>query len=410
MFAGRAIAKVVEACKKYFPALAFLIICFPFVIMQNWDALVRISLEKTFGDLRLLTSNSECYLDGITQVSNLNCDPWGRDFNYPKIWLKLATFFQVKESHTEFIGVILILLLFFTFVLLIFLMQSKSMRTSLSEKFRIVMSTVIFCSPPSFFLAERGNIETIVFLLLLLIAFLPLRFFYFSVMIWILASNLKIYPLVSAAFMFLSPGKFRRALWCLGLGLFIFGFCTARQLSHLSKTSDYFPFDSYGSQIFSRMLCYPQTNSGLLCNPASQVFLGIATLAFVWAAIQLTTSREYSRVQGIFREVLLNSPNSRKIMITFGSTFLFTYLIGTNWDYRLILLYPITLLALNSDASAKEIKMVLMILIAPLYLSYNEWVPLQILGDLILIPLFFLILSLLISIYKESIRIAKVRN
>ena len=404
------IVKAVAASKKFFPALAFLTVSFPFVIMQNWDALVRISLEETFGDLRLLTTNSECYLDGITQVSNLNCDPWGRDFNYPRVWLELATFFQVKESHTEIIGVILILLLFLTFMSLIFLMRPKSMSTDISENFRIVIGTVVFCSPPSFFLAERGNIETIVFLLLLLIAFLPPRFFYFSVVIWILASNLKIYPLVSATYMFLYPGKSRRALWCLGLGLFIFGFWTARQLSHISKTSDYFPFDSYGSQIFSRMLCYPQTNSGVLCNPPSQAFLGFATLAFVWVAIQLTTRRHYIRVQGIFREVLLKSPNSRQILVTFGSTFLFTYLIGTNWDYRLILLYPITLLALNSEASTKEIKMVLMILITPLYLTYNEWVPLQILGDVILIPLFFLISSVLISIFKESIRIAKLKN
>jgi hypothetical protein len=205
------------------------------------------------------------------------------------------------------------------------------------------------------------------------------------------------------------PSRFRRSLVSLGFGFAAFSYFTAGQLTGISKASDYFPFDSFGSQVFSRMLCYPQKNSGLLCNSNIQILLGLITLLAVWMLLQFFLKNQFERVQEKFHKVLQGSPKTDKVILVFGSTFLFTFLIGTNWDYRLILVYPIALIALSSRADSREIKVVLLSLVAPLYLSYNEWAPLQILGDLILIPLFFFISSVVYSILKEYLGITKVK-
>jgi hypothetical protein len=206
------------------------------------------------------------------------------------------------------------------------------------------------------------------------------------------------------------PGKFRQIILTLTGGSVVFIFFTAGQLREISKATEYFPFDSFGSQVFSRMLCYPQKNSGLLCNPNIQVLLGLITLLAAWMFIQVFLKNQFEQIREKFHKVLQGSPKTDKAILVFGSTFLFTFLIGTNWDYRLVLIYPIALIALSSGAESREIKVVLLSLIAPLYLSYNEWAPLQILGDLILIPLFFFISSVVYSIMKSNLGITKVIN
>ena len=372
--------------------------------------LVRISLDKTFGDLRAITANSECSLSQSTESFLEDCDPWGREFNYPRVWLDLAKFLGVRSTNTNLLGICLILLLAVTFLILAFNLKYSPKFSTNSEFSDAVLRIVILCSPPSFLLAERGNIETIIFLFLVLIAFLPTKFLWTTVVIWVLASNLKIYPVVSGVFLLMHPGKFRQIILTLTGGSVVFIFFTAGQLREISKATEYFPFDSFGSQVFSRMLCYPQKNSGLLCNPNIQVLLGLITLLAAWMFIQVFLKNQFEQIREKFHKVLQGSPKTDKAILVFGSTFLFTFLIGTNWDYRLVLIYPIALIALSSGAESREIKVVLLSLIAPLYLSYNEWAPLQILGDLILIPLFFFISSVVYSIMKSNLGITKVIN
>jgi hypothetical protein len=394
----------------FLPSLFFFLSCLTFIVFSNWNAAVRISLDKTFGDLRLITSNSECVLNGVTETLLKDCDPWGRDFNYPKAWLEIAKFFGIRSSATDILGISLVVILTISFSILALSFKYSERSSVFSLKGDTFLRTIIFCSPPSFLLAERGNIETIIFFLLILIAILPLKYFWTTVIIWVLAGNLKIYPIISFVFMSMHQSRFRRSLVSLIFGFSVFAYFTAGQLKGISKASDYFPFDSFGSQIFSRMLCYPQKTSGLLCNSNIQVLLGLITLLAAWMFIQVFLKNQFERIREKFHKVLQGSPKTDKAILVFGSTFLFTFLIGTNWDYRLVLIYPIALIALSSGAESREIKVVLLSLIAPLYLSYNEWAPLQILGDLILIPLFFFISSVVYSIMKSNLGITKVIN
>ena len=392
------------------PALMYLSLCVVSILAGDWKPLVRIALDQTYGDLRMITSYSECLLKPEIGRMSLACDPWGRDFNYPKVWLDLAYFFQVTSIDTNFLGVSLIFMLLIAFLVLSFNLKYCVMSSLFSEKTDTLIRVIIVCSPPSFFLAERGNVEIIIFLLLVTIAFLPLRFFWTTVVIWILASNLKIYPIIAAIFMLHNLEKLRKVILALTLGGLVFSTFTARQLQDISAASDYFSFDSFGAQIFTRMFCYPQEITKLYCTPPVQAISGLITILAVWIVIQLFAKVLFKELMNSFHNTLSGSRVGNKVLLTFGSTFALTFVIGTNWDYRLVLLYPLALLVLNSTSKPKEIKQVLILFIAPLYLSYNEWVPLQILGDVVLIVLFLLITSSVIREIKELVFIYRVKS
>ena len=145
------------------PALMYLSLCVVSILAGDWKPLVRIALDQTYGDLRMITAYSECLLKPEIGRMSLACDPWGRDFNYPKVWLDLAYFFQVTSIDTNFLGVSLIFMLLIAFLVLSFNLKYCVMSSLFSEKTDTLIRVIIVCSPPSFFLAERGNVEIIIF-------------------------------------------------------------------------------------------------------------------------------------------------------------------------------------------------------------------------------------------------------
>jgi len=124
---------------------------------------------QTFGldfmDLRLVTTAADCMkMNSSWNLLTPSCDPWGRPFNYPVIWVRIFYFLHLGESTTSYSGIFLIFLLFLCFIFYSSLLLKKVAPYSWQN------SVFILClvSPPMLLLSERGNTDIIIFILITL--------------------------------------------------------------------------------------------------------------------------------------------------------------------------------------------------------------------------------------------------
>jgi hypothetical protein len=124
-----------------------------------WFHLLPMASDVQFLDLSLLTFNVDCIEGTNTDLSQIACDPGGRDFNYPSVLLALFHFLHLGSTRTLAVGVALFLSLAISLAVLVrVLVHSK---LEVSEAF---MWAGAFVSPPILLLVERGNIDSLLFL------------------------------------------------------------------------------------------------------------------------------------------------------------------------------------------------------------------------------------------------------
>lgn len=71
------------------------------------------TMEPSFADLRLVTSAASCPPELISVEAGQNCDPWGRAFNYPGVWITLFKALGVTEHNTFTVGLLQIVVYMF---------------------------------------------------------------------------------------------------------------------------------------------------------------------------------------------------------------------------------------------------------------------------------------------------------
>lgn len=159
-------------------------------------------MEPPFADLRYLIANSECGvdLDAYYKGIVVGCDPAGRTyrFDYPPMSIWLGRFLHVRGGHTPWIAI--------TTGLSLLVSTLGLLRAQLvsSWRWRLLGSAVLMSFPGQQAL-ERGNIDVMLFLVMLLLGFIlsrPIKPFLVSLPANLLASlltflsvSLKIYPL-----------------------------------------------------------------------------------------------------------------------------------------------------------------------------------------------------------------------
>lgn len=155
-------------------------------------------LIPVYGDLRSITYSSECGKDIISLRSEyINCDIWQRPFNYPRLILDIFKYFKLEINNTEIIGGIYGL----TFLSGLFLFNIKTYKKNTDIN---LISFLCIFSYPFQLVVERGNYDSIIFLLLISLPFLiyeennffKFLFFSFGLFLIYLSISLKIYPLL----------------------------------------------------------------------------------------------------------------------------------------------------------------------------------------------------------------------
>jgi hypothetical protein len=111
--------------------------------------------DHPFTDTISITRSIDCIRDGLDPYLTGLCDPWGRTFNYPPVWLNLRTI-GISSATTLTIGIAMAGVTALAFLTIF--------RTSSWPGFLIVLLTLL--SPAILFGIERGNVDTLLFSIL----------------------------------------------------------------------------------------------------------------------------------------------------------------------------------------------------------------------------------------------------
>jgi Glycosyltransferase family 87 len=145
---------VVAVLAVYFAAIAIPRLLFDEDI---WRFLGVPSESTVFYDARNVAAAADCRRLGHDPLVDNPCDPSGRPMNYPRMWL-LLRFTGLHQSHTPVFGAAIVLLFI---VSVLFLVGRLTPRQG-------AVVAAALCSPAVMFAVERGNMDLVLFALMVL--------------------------------------------------------------------------------------------------------------------------------------------------------------------------------------------------------------------------------------------------
>ena len=287
---------------------------------NTWNMLFIPTRSPIFADMRTVQGSLQSEELGFDpQVKNPG-DPWYRSMNYPKIWIWIAKLIQLN-NETNYVIFICAYILLYLICCFFILRISPSLYVLLG----------VF-SGASLLAVERGNNDLLAFVILFIGIYFSQNYFRaFSIL---LATILKVYPAL-LVFIFMKKTKMFIALVLMIAVYFVF---TAGELKiimagNTALTDPASPIATYG--LATTFQNITQLIHAIIRLPESTYIILIYIYVFILFSMSL------------FSIILINRKkiivNNRSIVITdlfvagaiiFSGTFILT----SNWDYRLIFL------------------------------------------------------------------------
>jgi hypothetical protein len=149
------------------------------------------TLSPSFLDLRSVTSAWECVRRGIAVLPSNPCDPLKRPANYPTVWL-LPSHLGLGQSSTVALGIV---------TALVFFGAALAVIPQHAEPWEGLVYGVALCSPSVMLGVERGNVDLLVFAVIVA----AMAFFrrsgpsaVVSPLLVLIAAILKLFPILAA--------------------------------------------------------------------------------------------------------------------------------------------------------------------------------------------------------------------
>lgn len=302
-----------------------------------WRSLGVNPVGPPFLDLRSIAAGVQTLQHGGNPLMINTFEALQRPLNYPKIWLYIFSFLGIEDQNVTMVALLFCALYLLCISKLIF--QAKSSLECLA-----VLFAGLSVAPLIGF--ERGNIDLVVFAIVFLGCVLPGE----ALRVWmfVIAAVLKLFPMaVLAAEVVRRYGKKRIlpvVLLVLVAALFV---AQWHDLVLINRGTPRSAFASYG--VISLRECLRMflledmlsTQNGLPVARAAIVACVIAAQASVilcWGAGLLLTVRLWKKPLAFDRQLLQSK--SGALFFLFGTVYVSTFAIGSNWDYRLIFLLP----------------------------------------------------------------------
>ena len=159
-----------------------------------WTRLGVPAMRPSFFDLRSVTSAWECTRRGLAVLPKNPCDPLQRSANYPRLWL-LPSHLGLGQGDTFVIGVMIAVL--FLAAAIFVLPEGGTVTTGIAY-------AVVLCSPAAMLGVERGNVDILLFALLVLAVLLTrrgLRGLITGDVLLLLIAMLKLFPIFAVGFL-----------------------------------------------------------------------------------------------------------------------------------------------------------------------------------------------------------------
>lgn len=279
---------------------------------ETWSHLGIPTMKPIFGDLRTVQGAYRSISLGFDpQIVNPG-DPWNRPLNYSKLWLHIGEIFNIKVERNY--------ILFVSSYVFIYLLSFFCLLKNFPSFF------IFFCffSGSSILAIERGNIDLIIFSLLFASTFL-IRDCFKSLFIFF-ATILKVYPIFAS----ITIMKNRKIFYFFTIiCLFYFGLNYQEIIKMKAATPISIPM-SYGtSNISAIFMKYLNLN-------ISPNVLGIfmITLGFLIYRIKFISTAVTIK----FSSIKDNKKLYQDLFLVGASIYIGTFLLISNFDYRLIFL------------------------------------------------------------------------
>ena len=291
---------------------------------QTWGALHLPTMYPPFADMRTVQGALPSIWHGFDPQLQNPGDPWGRPMNYPLVWIELAKIIHLEEEPY--------------YLALIFVMLAGYVASCIwvAWKSQSFWTLLVFCSFSSLLLMERGNNDlAIIALLTLSAAWQPHRLGFFF--IWI-AACLKVYP-----------------------GLAFAAFSRSRLEIALSITAGVLAFATFYSQLESIRQSTPVAS---VLSYGTLSILALFKKSDAWLVVSINVSICALAVLLSFKIKMKESgPSETILLLTSASVYVGTFLIGSNFDYRLAFLI-LTLPALSVQTALLKHGLPILILVA----------------------------------------------
>lgn len=346
-----------------------------------WQMLQVPALSPLFEDTRTLTHAIDCLLSGNDPYTAAvrQFDPWHRDFYQPPVWLCLR-YLGVTSRSTDIIGTVVAMI---TIAALLLLLRARTWTSAALIFFAVV-------SRPVLFVVERGNMDQLIFALMVFGLFFierqraELRSWLQGALI-VLLTVLKIFPIAAVVLLVRNRKGVLTAALTAVLSVAALVVTTGHHLSHILAVMEQSLWGSFGSLPFfiaiftptSHMLLY------LVQHHPKAISLGALILAILSVAVAAAWRERFNRFLPP-----LDFNQARGCMAAAGlAIFTLAFLRGSSYDYRLMfLLGAIAYLADDIDQrhSLRSLPAAILFL-ALLWKPYPLSLPFEILDGLVFV-------------------------
>ena len=320
------------------PLLVILIAYFVVLLVPNniserveleamWHQMGVPAVGPTFLDLRAVTSSWDCTRLGQDVIHANPCDPYERPFSYPRIWTAPSAL-GLGEDDTMWIGALLALLFL---GITIWFVGDDGFWPGIIVGLTIISPTVMLA-------IERGNVDLLMYALVMLAAVFVARSALLAALPLIAAGILKLYPVF--AFSAIAARRTLRsativAASLLGLGIYVVSMPDDLRLI-VARPNETGVVHNYGAGVLAEIMKTDLASiSEFFMTPAGgrAVYLAVLAIGVTGAVVLWRRSgRELSATLDPIEPV-------RKAAFVMGtSIFCGTYALGHHIDYRLIFL------------------------------------------------------------------------
>jgi hypothetical protein len=327
-------------------------------VYAAWRMLQIPSTTPLFADTRTVTDSIDCVAKGQDPYVARACDYWHRLYNYPPIWLD-ARYLGVTSRSSNFIGTAISIL---SICALLLLFNARSW----------ISAVVIFLavtSPSLLFAVERGNIDQLIFF------FLVVGFFwiehrravskvYFSGLLIVLLTVLKIYPIVAATLFLRYRNGVMKALLVAVFAITALFLTSEHRLHTIFANTPQEAEATFGGYPFFLTIIQHTAPSWRPIIETRPIIakIGAILLGSLAAAVGAIYGERFQR----FLPSIDFERAKGCITVSCLAIFCFVFTAGANFDYRLIFLLGVLAYLvddINEDVSLRSLPIAIIILL-----------------------------------------------
>ncbi|MFH2051361.1 MAG: glycosyltransferase 87 family protein [bacterium] len=296
-------------------ALAVLLVVYGYD--DTWRLWNIPTMSPPFADLRTITGGAESARMGLDPLVDNPGDPWGRPMDYPRIWESLFLL-GIDQGDTALLALIMIA----AFIAGLFLFVRDIDRTT-----AVLLAAGIF-SPAVLLGIERGNNDLLIFFLMAAALAALRRSPVLATGLVTFGAALMYFPIFGLAILLALPRRRCLALAGLSIALIlVYAAATLSDLRHIGTGALRGTTISYGFNVLHTSV------HGYFRSPATGLWLEYACLGVLLVMFGIAL-----RTRG-FRFAPAEQDHQHLDAFRLGAAiYVGTFLIGNNWDYRLMFL------------------------------------------------------------------------